>query len=158
MLAAKETHMRLPGLSGLRVVITAAGSGIGLCIARVLADQGARLAICDIDQKRLDAAAATTGAEVTEIADVSDEADVSRLFSRVSDRMGELDALVNNAGIAGPTGGVETIDPSAWRRCIDVCLTGTVSMHASCGSYAEGRWWRGYRQHIFGCRSLWLCL
>ncbi|TIM60068.1 MAG: SDR family NAD(P)-dependent oxidoreductase, partial [Mesorhizobium sp.] len=37
---------------------------------------------------------------------------------------GGLDALINNAGIAGPTGGVDEIDPAEWRRCIDTCLTG----------------------------------
>ena len=38
--------------------------------------------------------------------------------------LGGLDVLVNNAGIAGPTGGVEEIAPADWRRTIDVCLTG----------------------------------
>ena len=42
----------------------------------------------------------------------------------VEAQLGGLDALVNNAGIAGPTGGVEEITPADWRRCIDVCLTG----------------------------------
>jgi NAD(P)-dependent dehydrogenase (short-subunit alcohol dehydrogenase family) len=39
-------------------------------------------------------------------------------------RLGGLDLLVNNAGIAGPTGAVEDISPADWRRTIDVCLTG----------------------------------
>jgi NAD(P)-dependent dehydrogenase (short-subunit alcohol dehydrogenase family) len=38
--------------------------------------------------------------------------------------LGGLDALINNAGIAGPTGRVEEITPAQWRRCIEVCLTG----------------------------------
>jgi NAD(P)-dependent dehydrogenase (short-subunit alcohol dehydrogenase family) len=38
--------------------------------------------------------------------------------------LGGLDALINNAGIAGPNGGVEDIKPGDWRRTIDVCLTG----------------------------------
>jgi NAD(P)-dependent dehydrogenase (short-subunit alcohol dehydrogenase family) len=38
--------------------------------------------------------------------------------------MGGLDALVNNAGIAGPTGRVDEISTGEWRRCIDICLTG----------------------------------
>jgi NAD(P)-dependent dehydrogenase (short-subunit alcohol dehydrogenase family) len=120
----EDPKMRLPGLTGLRVAVTAGGGGIGLGIARALAAQGARLAICDVDRKGLDAAAAGIGAEVAEIADVSDEDAVARFFARIGDRMGGLDALVNNAGIAGPTGGVEEISPADWRRCIDVCLTG----------------------------------
>ena len=52
------------------------------------------------------------------------EADVDRLFEAAAEHLGGLDALINNAGIAGPTGGVDEIDPADWRRTIDVCLTG----------------------------------
>ena len=55
---------------------------------------------------------------------MSSEADVDRLFMALKTKLGGLDALVNNAGVAGPTGGVEDIDPDEWRRCIDVGLTG----------------------------------
>jgi NAD(P)-dependent dehydrogenase (short-subunit alcohol dehydrogenase family) len=57
-------------------------------------------------------------------ADVASEADVARLFAELETSLGGLDALINNAGIAGPTGGVEEIAPADWRRTIDVCLTG----------------------------------
>jgi NAD(P)-dependent dehydrogenase (short-subunit alcohol dehydrogenase family) len=57
-------------------------------------------------------------------ADVSVEADVDRLFDAAAAHLGGLDALINNAGIAGPTGGVDEIDPADWRRTIDICLTG----------------------------------
>ncbi|MGP1358202.1 SDR family oxidoreductase [Roseicyclus sp.] len=119
-----DTEMRLPGLAGRRVAVTAGGAGIGLAIARTLAGQGARLAICDVDEAALARAAAELGAEVAEIADVSEEAQVDGFFYKIRERMGGLDALVNNAGIAGPTGGVEEIEPADWRRCLDVCLTG----------------------------------
>lgn len=114
----------LPGLKGRRVAITAGAGGIGLCIARLLAEQGARLAICDVDETALAAARADLCAEVAVIADVSDDAKVQDFFDAIAARMGGLDALVNNAGIAGPTGGVEEITAADWRRCIDVCLTG----------------------------------
>ena len=117
-------QMVLPGLSGKRIAVTAGASGIGLAIARGLAAQGARVAICDVDRAALDNAAGDLGAEVAEIADVSDEGQVQGLFEAVRERMGGLDGLVNNAGIAGPTGGVEEISPADWRRCLDVCLTG----------------------------------
>jgi NAD(P)-dependent dehydrogenase (short-subunit alcohol dehydrogenase family) len=119
-----EPRMRLSGLKGSRVAITAGGGGIGLCIARALAAQGARVALCDVDRAGLEAAATKTSAEVAEICDVADEDAVARFFGRIGDRMGGLDALVNNAGIAGPTGGVDEISPADWRRCLDVCLTG----------------------------------
>lgn len=118
------TDMKLPGLDGLRVAITAGGGGIGLCIARALAGQGARIALCDVDPRALDAAAAELGAEVAVAADVSDQNQVAAFFTAIETGMGGLDALVNNAGIAGPTGGVEEIAPADWRRCIDICLTG----------------------------------
>jgi NAD(P)-dependent dehydrogenase (short-subunit alcohol dehydrogenase family) len=57
-------------------------------------------------------------------ADVSSDADVARLFADLRTSLGGLDVLVNNAGVAGPTGGVEEISPVEWRRTIDVCLTG----------------------------------
>lgn len=123
-MTAQASHMQLPGLQGLRVAITAGGSGIGLAIARALQAQGARLAICDVDQAALDTAGAELGAEVVNIADVSDAGQVQAFFGNINTTMGGLDALVNNAGIAGPTGGVEDIAPHDWARCIDVCLTG----------------------------------
>lgn len=119
------THaMRLPGLEGKRIVVTAGAGGIGLCIARELAAQGARLAICDVDDAALAAAAEELGAEISTRADVSDETAVGAFFDRAAGTLGGLDALVNNAGIAGPTAGVEEIDPEEWRRCVDICLTG----------------------------------
>lgn len=121
---SKEIRMKLPGLEGLKVAISAGGGGIGLCIARVLAEQGVELAICDVDRDALDAAANEIGASVAAVVDVSDDDAVARFFERINDQMGGLHALVNNAGIAGPTGGVEDISPADWRRCIDVCLTG----------------------------------
>jgi NAD(P)-dependent dehydrogenase (short-subunit alcohol dehydrogenase family) len=58
------------------------------------------------------------------LADVSDEHDVARLFAEVDRQLSGLDVLVNNAGIAGPTGGIHEISPADWRRTIDVNLTG----------------------------------
>src|SRR5262249_29797820 len=57
-------------------------------------------------------------------ADVAVETDVDRLFETAGRELGGLDLFVNNAGIAGPTGAVEAIDPADWRRCLEVCLTG----------------------------------
>ncbi|OOY21980.1 3-oxoacyl-[acyl-carrier-protein] reductase [Thioclava sp. DLFJ5-1] len=118
------SRMKLPGLEGKRVAVTAGASGIGLCIARELARQGARLAICDIDEAALERAAQELGAEVALRADVSDEAAVASFFEAIGNTLGGLDALVNNAGIAGPTGSVDEISPEDWRRCLDIGLTG----------------------------------
>jgi NAD(P)-dependent dehydrogenase (short-subunit alcohol dehydrogenase family) len=58
------------------------------------------------------------------LADVSKLADVDRLFADVGTRLGGLDCLINNAGIAGPTGKVEEIPVADWERCIAVDLNG----------------------------------
>ena len=109
---------------GLRVVVTAGASGIGRVIADCLIAHGAKLHICDVSDAFLeDFAAAHPEAGWTK-ADVARDEDVARLFSEAEVHLGGLDVLVNNAGIAGPTGGVEEIDPAEWRRCIEVCLIG----------------------------------
>jgi NAD(P)-dependent dehydrogenase (short-subunit alcohol dehydrogenase family) len=124
LLVTSQADLKLPGLQDRCVAVTAGAGGIGLAIARTLSAQGARLAICDVDGDALDAACKELGAEIAAMADVSDEDQVGSFFGEIRDRMGGLDALVNNAGIAGPTGGVEEISAADWRRCIDVCLTG----------------------------------
>lgn len=114
----------LSGLKGQRVAITAGAGGIGLAIARLLHAEGCRLALCDISDAAMDAARTELpGAFVTK-ADVSDEADVAAFFEGIGRELGGLDAMINNAGIAGPTGGVEEISTADWRRCLDVGLTG----------------------------------
>ncbi|MFZ0603805.1 MAG: SDR family NAD(P)-dependent oxidoreductase, partial [Roseiarcus sp.] len=93
----------------LRVLVTAGASGIGRATSDLLAARGARVHICDVSDEFLaDYRAAHPGADATR-ADVSSEADVGRLFDDVKASLGGLDALINNAGIAGPTGGVEDI-------------------------------------------------
>ena len=112
------------GLAGQRVLITAGAGGIGLAIARELAEHGCRLAVCDVSDAALDAFRTAFPDAVAMNADVSNEGDVARLFEAAGEKLGGLDALVNNAGIAGPTGGVDEIDPIEWRRTLDICLTG----------------------------------
>jgi len=114
----------LGGLRNQRVLVTAGGSGIGFAIASTLSALGARVAICDISKALLDEASASIQPALATVADVSSEADVDRMFEEVSGALGGLDALINNAGIAGPTGGVDEITTEEWRRCIDICLTG----------------------------------
>jgi NAD(P)-dependent dehydrogenase (short-subunit alcohol dehydrogenase family) len=109
---------------GTRVLVTAGASGIGRAISDLLIAHGARVHICDVSDPFLaDFAKAWPDAGRSK-ADVSSEVDVERMFSDVRASLGGLDVLVNNAGIAGPTGGVEDIAPADWRRTIDICLTG----------------------------------
>ncbi|MBW2493581.1 MAG: SDR family oxidoreductase [Deltaproteobacteria bacterium] len=108
-----------------RVLVTAGASGIGECVARAFARDGARVHICDSDERAIEQMlAANQGVITGTLADVSDPDAVDRLFDHVESVLGGLDVLVNNAGIAGPIGPVEDIAPEAWRRTIEVNLDG----------------------------------
>lgn len=111
-------------LAGLRVLITAGASGIGMAIAARLLSEGAKIQICDVDDAALNAFAEQFPSAHIFNTDVTDETACDALIAETVKNLGGLDVLVNNAGIAGPTGGIDEIEPAAWRRCIDVCLTG----------------------------------
>jgi NAD(P)-dependent dehydrogenase (short-subunit alcohol dehydrogenase family) len=112
------------GLSGRRVLVTAGASGIGLAIVDRLLKHQARVAICDVSESAISTFSKAHPRAEAVRADVSNEAEVDALFAIVKNKLGGLDALINNAGIAGPTGAVEDIDPAEWRRCLEVGLTG----------------------------------
>ncbi len=111
-------------IKGLRVLVTAGANGIGRATARGFAAEGAEVHICDVDIAALEAMAASDPALHQSLCDVSDRDAVDRLFADVSATLGGLDCLVNNAGIAGPTGRVDEIAPEDWDRCIAIDLTG----------------------------------
>jgi NAD(P)-dependent dehydrogenase (short-subunit alcohol dehydrogenase family) len=111
----------------LRVAITAAAGGIGLAVARAFAAQGDDVHICDVDAEAV-AAAAAEGLAASEV-DVADLGALDRWVDGVLDRLGGLDVLVNNAGIAGPTALVEDVAAGDWERCLAVGLT---SHYRSC--------------------------
>jgi NAD(P)-dependent dehydrogenase (short-subunit alcohol dehydrogenase family) len=111
-------------IDGLRVIVTAGASGIGRAIADTLIANGARVAICDVSDDFLSDFQKAHPKSYATKADVASDDDVAALFAGAGKALGGLDALINNAGIAGPTGRVEEITPAEWRRCIDVCLTG----------------------------------
>jgi NAD(P)-dependent dehydrogenase (short-subunit alcohol dehydrogenase family) len=106
---------------GLRVLVTAGAAGIGRVIAQTFLDHGARVHVCDVDDKAL----ASLPKEISRTrTDVADVAQVDKLFEEVKKTLGGLDVLVNNAGIAGPTAKVEDIDPKDWDRTIAVDVNG----------------------------------
>ncbi|HEX6980199.1 MAG TPA: SDR family oxidoreductase [Alphaproteobacteria bacterium] len=111
-------------IAGLRVLVTAGAAGIGLEIARTFIREGARVHVCDVDRTALQALAGTDPRLSASYGDVADRTDVARIFDEALAALGGLDVLVNNAGIAGPTGRVEEINPEDWDRCLDVCITG----------------------------------
>jgi NAD(P)-dependent dehydrogenase (short-subunit alcohol dehydrogenase family) len=111
-------------IKGLRVLVTAGANGIGLAIARAFIGKGAKVHTCDVDETALSALASNDPAISWSRCDVSDRAAVRNLFSDAVTKLGGLDVLVNNAGVAGPTSRVEEMNPEDWDRCLQICLTG----------------------------------
>ena len=107
---------------GLRVLVTAGASGIGAAIARAFHETGARVHICDIDRAALDRLTAELPAISSSMADASVGADVDLVYADVQANLGGLDVLVNNVGIAGPTGAVQDIERNDWERSVSVNL------------------------------------
>jgi NAD(P)-dependent dehydrogenase (short-subunit alcohol dehydrogenase family) len=116
--------MKLDGLQGARVLITAGASGICAVVAARFAEQGARVHVSDVDAGALRAFAAGRPNIGVTAADVSRAADVERLYEEALAALGGLDIVVSGAGIAGPVGNIEDIAEPDWRRCLDVNLTG----------------------------------
>jgi NAD(P)-dependent dehydrogenase (short-subunit alcohol dehydrogenase family) len=104
-------------------LITAGAGGIGRVMAQTFVQAGAKVHICDVVQAAIDETVRALGVTAT-LCDVSDLRQVDHLFVDVKKHLGGLDVLVNNAGIAGPTGKVEEISIEDWRRCIDIDLNG----------------------------------
>jgi len=104
------------------VLITGSGSGIGAAAAQRFASEGARLALCDVNEAPL-RAAAPRGDHLLRAVDVSDEAAIAGFVRDAAAHFGGLDVLVNNAGI-GCFGHVDEISVEAWRRTMAVDLDG----------------------------------
>ncbi len=118
------TSSRDDWVSGQRVLVSAAATGIGRAIAETLHRHGARVHACDLDEDACAAfRAACPGISIAPC-DVSDADQAAAWVEDGIDRLGGLDGLVNNAGIGGPTGRIEEIAPADWRRTIEVDLNG----------------------------------
>ena len=108
-----------------RVLITAAGSGIGFQTAIDYLADGAQVFICDVDVLALNAALAQQPHLSGMVCDVSEEAQVQQLFATALQALGGLDVLVNCAGISGPTAEVVDMAFADWRQCLAVNLDAT---------------------------------
>ena len=105
------------------VVVTGAGSGLGLASARRMAAEGARIVAVDIDVASGELAAKETGGEFV-AANVADEDQVRDLFDGVAQRYGRIDVAFNNAGISPPDDdSILTTGIDAWRRVQEINLT-----------------------------------
>jgi NAD(P)-dependent dehydrogenase (short-subunit alcohol dehydrogenase family) len=104
-------------LTGLRVAISAAAGGIGRVMADAFAARGARVFVCDTDAAAL-AACPHPGVR----ADVGEMREAEGFVDSAVAALGGLDALVNNAGIAGPTARVEDVAPADLDRTLRIDL------------------------------------
>jgi NAD(P)-dependent dehydrogenase (short-subunit alcohol dehydrogenase family) len=111
-------------LDGKRVILTAGAAGIGRVTLETFVEAGADVFICDVDDEALESVRTTFQNVGVIHADVSDPDDVDRLFDTALERLGGLDILLNNAGIAGPTAAVEEVELDDWRATLDINVTG----------------------------------
>jgi 3-oxoacyl-[acyl-carrier protein] reductase len=120
-------------LQGKRVVVTAAaGTGIGFATALRAAEEGARVLISDYHERRLEEAAGRIAEKVGErpavfVCDVTQEGQVQALRDAAVQALGEVDVLINNAGLGGEAAIVEMTDEQ-WSRVLDVTLTSLFRM------------------------------
>lgn len=118
-------------LEGKVAVITGGSRGIGKAIACAYLKEGAKLLLIARTPDELRETKnelEKTGSVEVMAGDVSDEVFVSKVGEFVQKTLGVADILVNAAGIYGPIGGVEEIDPKEWRKTLEINLTGTFLM------------------------------
>jgi len=119
-------------LAGRSAIITGASLGLGAAIADAFAAEGASLMLCARNPAELEAqrgrlAAAYPNVKVVaQHADVSKQADVDALFTAAADAFRRTDIVVNNAGVYGPMGSIDTVDWDDWVQAIAINLNGLV--------------------------------
>lgn len=106
-----------------RVLITAGANGIGLVMAQAFAGAGYRVWVTDVDAAAV--AAVPEGIRAT-LCDASDEPAMAALFARIAADWGGLDVLCANAGIKGPTAGIDEMPLDEWHQCLRVGLDGAM--------------------------------
>lgn len=132
-------------LEGRCIVVSGAGQGIGLAIARLALDLGARVAALDLNAQTLDGAREALGERFLPLAgSVTDAAFVDAAIARATERFGAVHGLVNNAGIGRPAL-IEKMTIEQWQQVLDVHLTGSFLLTQAVGRHAIARAERGDR-------------
>mgnify|MGYP001561849035 CR=1 FL=1 len=118
-------------LKGKTAIVTGGSRGIGFAITKELLDQGVtNVFICSRSKEQLEIAVDRLkrgrGKVYSLIADVSKFKDCQKLINFAYSKTGRIDVLVNNAGIYGPVGLLETNDPEGWLEILKINILGTV--------------------------------
>jgi NAD(P)-dependent dehydrogenase (short-subunit alcohol dehydrogenase family) len=113
---------RMTPVAGLRVLISGGASGIGEAIAAAFLEAKAQVHVCDLSEPTLAAFRKKHPAALATHADVADRWAVDHVFAEQAAKFDGLDVLINNAGIAGPTAGIDVMNEQEWTRTVDVNL------------------------------------
>ena len=119
-------------VEGKVALITGSGSGMGRATSYVFAEAGAKVVVSDINEKQIDEVSSeinsSNGTCLKQILDVTNQKNINEVIANVIKEFGQLDILINNAGISIPT----TIDDEnyeeSWDRTFDVLLKGQVNL------------------------------
>ena len=119
-------------LKGKTALITGAGGGMGSACARAYSNAGASVVLIDLDSEKLAQTAAeveTAGAKALALAiDITDAEMIRAAIAQAEARFSQIDILVNCAGMQGPGAPVWQVEPSLWRKTVEVNLYGTFLM------------------------------
>jgi 3-oxoacyl-[acyl-carrier protein] reductase len=126
-------------IAGKVALITGAASGMGRATAHLFADEGARVAVADLEadgvKRVVEEITGAGGQAAGWVLDVSDPARVEPVVREVVERFGGVDILVNNAGVSLPTSVEGDAYEAHWARTLDVNLTGQVRLVRACLPY-----------------------
>ena len=110
-------------LHNKKIIISAGASGIGWATTKVCLSKGAIVYLCDIDIKSLRKVQKhplNNKKLFSYECDASDEYEVSDLFDKIKKKTNKIDALINNVGIAGPTGSLEKLSSDEWEKTLKI--------------------------------------
>ena len=108
-------------LKNKKIIISAGASGIGWSTAKVCLARGAYVYLCDIDNKslkKLNKHPLKNKRLFSYSCDASNEIQVSNFFEKIRSKTKKIDALINNVGIAGPTGNIEKLSSDDWEQTL----------------------------------------